>query len=421
MNCCGRGLAGVAESCLGRDAVAANYRARVGVVASASRCGRVVAVEVSATGCGVPLKRSEKRVVARFRALRPAPDASAPSKRPDATPSDDRGLPTSFNRSNMKLATLLLLAVLQLAAGFRVPLATPPAAQPLAASRMPAVEMMSKDISVSPIQAVFAGGGAAGVVFAAYCTSTGSPPTGLYAGRDARTRVLPLFYSMLADTPFKLSHLCTSFSLFQACRDARMPFHDRRRDRARGGRPARADSGRVGLWLLPARRALGWTFTSFSIRWMPLSAHAEEETMLIVCESWWRSDEVSKMHQFGELLGMAFQIKDDLFDYSEQRIGKPTGIDIKEQKMTLPLIHALNVMERSDKNWLIRTVKNHNKDKKRVREAIRRIKAAGGLEFAETKMEDYRSKAIDLLQEFPKNEYRDALELMVNFVIERDI
>jgi octaprenyl-diphosphate synthase len=133
------------------------------------------------------------------------------------------------------------------------------------------------------------------------------------------------------------------------------------------------------------------------------------------------TDEVSKMHQFGELLGMAFQIKDDLFDYSEQRIGKPTGIDIKEQKMTLPLIHALNVMERSDKNWLIRTVKNHNKDKNRVREAIRRIKAAGGLEFAETKMEDYRSKAIDLLQEFPKNEYRDALELMVNFVIERDI
>ena len=133
------------------------------------------------------------------------------------------------------------------------------------------------------------------------------------------------------------------------------------------------------------------------------------------------TDEVSKMHHFGELLGMAFQIKDDLFDYSEQRIGKPTGIDIKEQKMTLPLIHALNVMERSDKNWLIRTVKNHNKDKKRVREAIRRIKDVGGLEFAETRMEGYRSKAIDLLQEFPKNEYRDALELMVNFVIERDI
>ncbi|MDA9679722.1 polyprenyl synthetase family protein, partial [Flavobacteriaceae bacterium] len=72
-------------------------------------------------------------------------------------------------------------------------------------------------------------------------------------------------------------------------------------------------------------------------------------------------EQVTKMHEFGELLGMAFQIKDDLFDYSEQKIGKPTGIDIKEQKMTLPMIHALSTMGRSDKNWLIKTVKNHNK------------------------------------------------------------
>ncbi|MEK9603132.1 MAG: polyprenyl synthetase family protein [Flavobacteriaceae bacterium] len=132
-------------------------------------------------------------------------------------------------------------------------------------------------------------------------------------------------------------------------------------------------------------------------------------------------NEVEQMHRFGELLGMAFQIKDDLFDYSEQRIGKPTGIDIKEQKMTLPLIHALNVMNRSDKKWLINTVKNHNKDKKRVREAIQRIKSAGGLEFAQKKMESYRSQAIELLKSFPQNTYRDALELMVNYVIERSI
>ena len=85
-------------------------------------------------------------------------------------------------------------------------------------------------------------------------------------------------------------------------------------------------------------------------------------------------ENVAKMHEFGELLGMAFQIKDDLFDYSDKKIGKPTGIDIKEQKMTLPLIHALNVMERSDKKWLINTVKNHNKDKKRVRQAIKKSK-----------------------------------------------
>lgn len=132
-------------------------------------------------------------------------------------------------------------------------------------------------------------------------------------------------------------------------------------------------------------------------------------------------DEVEQMHRFGELLGMAFQIKDDLFDYSEQRIGKPTGIDIKEQKMTLPLIYALKVMNPSDKKWLINTVKNHNKDKKRVREAIQRIKSVGGLELAQEKMESYRSQAIELLKSFPQNTYRDALELMVNYVIERSI
>lgn len=130
---------------------------------------------------------------------------------------------------------------------------------------------------------------------------------------------------------------------------------------------------------------------------------------------------VSKMHEFGELLGMAFQIKDDLFDYSEEKIGKPTGIDIKEQKMTLPLIHALNVMDQEDKKWLINTVKNHNKDKKRVREAIQKIKAVGGLEFAQHKMEEYRSKAIQILKTFPQDRTRDALELMVNYVIERSI
>ena len=132
-------------------------------------------------------------------------------------------------------------------------------------------------------------------------------------------------------------------------------------------------------------------------------------------------NQVVKMHKFGELLGMAFQIKDDLFDYSEQKIGKPTGIDIKEQKMTLPMIHALNVMDSNNKKWLINTVKNHNKDKKRVRNAIHKIKEVGGLEFAEEKMEYFRVHAIEILKTFPKNIYRDSLELMVNYVIERNI
>ena len=98
-------------------------------------------------------------------------------------------------------------------------------------------------------------------------------------------------------------------------------------------------------------------------------------------------DLVEKMRLFGEYIGMAFQIKDDLFDYGETAIGKPTGIDIKEQKMTLPLIHTLNTVSTPEKNWLIQSVKHHNRDKKRVKEVIKRVKAAGGLSYAEKKME----------------------------------
>ncbi|MGB1444614.1 MAG: polyprenyl synthetase family protein [Flavobacteriaceae bacterium] len=130
-------------------------------------------------------------------------------------------------------------------------------------------------------------------------------------------------------------------------------------------------------------------------------------------------DLVEKMRLFGEYIGMAFQIKDDLFDYGETAIGKPTGIDIKEQKMTLPLIHTLNTVSTPEKNWLIQSVKHHNRDKKRVKEVIKRVKAAGGLSYAEKKMEEYRQKALAILLEFPKDDYRDALELMVNYVISR--
>ena len=128
---------------------------------------------------------------------------------------------------------------------------------------------------------------------------------------------------------------------------------------------------------------------------------------------------VEKMRRFGELIGMAFQIKDDLFDYGEAAIGKPTGIDIKEQKMTLPLIYTLNNVSTAEKNWLIQSVKRYNRDKKRVKEVIEKVKAAGGLTYAEKKMEEYRQKALEILLEFPKDEYRDALELMVNYVISR--
>ena len=131
--------------------------------------------------------------------------------------------------------------------------------------------------------------------------------------------------------------------------------------------------------------------------------------------------EVEKMHRFGEILGMAFQIKDDLFDYGEQKIGKPTGIDIKDQKMTLPLIHTLNVVSKAEKRAIINIIKNHNKDKSKILELIVLVKEKGGFDFAISKMEAYRKEALGLLFEFPKNQFRDALELMLNYVIERKI
>ena len=131
--------------------------------------------------------------------------------------------------------------------------------------------------------------------------------------------------------------------------------------------------------------------------------------------------EVKKMHRFGEILGMAFQIKDDLFDYGEQKIGKPTGIDIKDQKMTLPLIYTLSVVSKTEKRAMINIIKNHNKDKRKILQLIVLVKEKGGFDFAISKMQAYRKEALELLFEFPKNQYRDALELMLNYVIERKI
>ena len=133
------------------------------------------------------------------------------------------------------------------------------------------------------------------------------------------------------------------------------------------------------------------------------------------------SDQVEVFRKFGELCGMAFQIKDDLFDYGEQRIGKPTGIDIKEQKMTLPLIYALNHAPDKQRKWLINSVKNHNKDRQRVREVIEYVKESGGLQYAEEKMMEFRDLAMDVLKDYPRSQYRQALELMVTYVVDRKI
>ena len=128
---------------------------------------------------------------------------------------------------------------------------------------------------------------------------------------------------------------------------------------------------------------------------------------------------VEQMRSFGELIGMAFQIKDDLFDYSDQAIGKPTGIDIKEQKMTLPLIYAINNASSTDKSWLINSVKNHNKDTRRVKQVIRYVKTNGGLEYAKEQMKNYQQRALAILDSYPNSPYKDSLKLMVNYVIDR--
>ena len=133
------------------------------------------------------------------------------------------------------------------------------------------------------------------------------------------------------------------------------------------------------------------------------------------------ADEIEKMRKFGEIIGIAFQMKDDLFDYTEAKIGKPTGIDIKEQKMTLPLIHTLNTCNKKDKKWLINSVKNHNKDKKRVKEVIAFVKENGGIEYTTAKMKEYQQNALSLLDGYQDSPYKKSLTDMVNYVIERKI
>ena len=132
------------------------------------------------------------------------------------------------------------------------------------------------------------------------------------------------------------------------------------------------------------------------------------------------SNDIETMRKFGELIGMAFQIKDDLFDYGTRKIGKPTGIDIKEQKMTLPLIYTLNNCSKKKRDWLVNSIKRYNKDLKRVREVIAFVKDSGGLDYAVLKMKDFQNQALKLIQHYPNSNYKEALEMMVNYVIDRN-
>ncbi|MCC7223161.1 MAG: polyprenyl synthetase family protein [Chitinophagales bacterium] len=127
-----------------------------------------------------------------------------------------------------------------------------------------------------------------------------------------------------------------------------------------------------------------------------------------------------KVWQIGEKIGMAFQIKDDLFDFGDsQQTGKPTGIDIKEKKMTLPLIYSLNNASGSDKRRMIYIIKQHSANPKRVEEVVNFVHQSGGIAYAQEVMNQYRQAALEQLREFPDNEGRRGLEELISFTIER--
>ena len=132
------------------------------------------------------------------------------------------------------------------------------------------------------------------------------------------------------------------------------------------------------------------------------------------------SENISQMKIFGEKVGIAFQIKDDLFDYTQNPlIGKPTGLDIREKKMTLPLIHTLNKINKKEKSFIINTIKNDSKNSKKVEQIINLVKENKGLEFAENKMNEYYSESIKILEKFDDNDAKDSLKKLVEFVVKR--
>jgi octaprenyl-diphosphate synthase len=126
-----------------------------------------------------------------------------------------------------------------------------------------------------------------------------------------------------------------------------------------------------------------------------------------------------KMRRFGEKVGIAFQIKDDLFDYGSEAVGKPTGNDIKEKKLTLPLIYTLNNIDKATRRELIYIIKNHNKDNEKVRHVIQKVVSAGGIEYATQKMNAYRDEALAILHEFEDNDVRKGLEELVRYTTDR--
>ena len=134
-----------------------------------------------------------------------------------------------------------------------------------------------------------------------------------------------------------------------------------------------------------------------------------------------REDQAENMRSFGELVGLAFQIKDDIFDYgSPGNIGKPSGLDIRERKMTLPLIHTLNVCDKATKNELINIVKNHNEETKYVKRAVELVIQNGGIAYSHKRMIELKDEALDCLEKIPESEAKIALIGLVEYTTQRE-
>lgn len=130
-------------------------------------------------------------------------------------------------------------------------------------------------------------------------------------------------------------------------------------------------------------------------------------------------EQVERMRLFGEKVGIAFQIRDDLFGFGANEAGKPSNVDIQEQKMTLPLIYALTKAEKREKRQMINVVKRHNTDKAKVEMLIRQVHEFGGVNYAQDLMLQHRQEAFELLETFPDNQHRQSLHDLVVFTTER--
>jgi octaprenyl-diphosphate synthase len=137
------------------------------------------------------------------------------------------------------------------------------------------------------------------------------------------------------------------------------------------------------------------------------------------CSSGAGNGSVQKMKEFGEKVGMAFQIKDDLFDYGDEEIGKPLGIDIREKKMTLPLIYALKQASWIDRKQIIYKIRNRSHKRKVVKEIIEFVKGSGGIEYANQVMKQFQDEALKILDQFDDSIYKQSLKDLVHFTIER--